>query len=303
MRAEPGGDFLDMLRGMAAADTCLVASLPAQPRPGRERAREFLYPDKALRWQDASPATLLAAADDDASVPGGALWPGSAAPIRTRWRRLDRLHPEATLIGVGDLAGAAAVLAGAAACLRTTCPVLLLDGRAPAPMRAALLAAALRQVPPGYAVRDAHAFVLAAPDLPALPGSSGARALDYPFDARLQADGLHLPEPDAPNGGRYTGAAEATVLHVPRPFGRAFRLRLFVADWGAGGPFALAVDDQTLPAVRTGPDWAEYGPIDLSRAASPVLSVHLLAAPPVIDTIRWPRKIGARLLQLSLLPA
>ena len=293
-------DFPALLRAIASPDAIIVASLPAQPRPGQS-AREFLHPTAALHWHNAAPPSILAAENADASQPGTALWPGSAQPDLVRHRRLDFLYPEATLIGIGDLAAAASVLVGAEVTLHSARPLLVIDTRAP--RRATLLAAALRHLPAFYTIDDTHPVLVAAPCT--LPRVNPPRptALDYPFDASLHAYGLHPPEPDAPDGGRYTGAAEACFLCLNRPFGTMSALRLHVADWGPAGPFALSLDGQTLLPRHAGPGIADYGPADLSRVASPMLIVHLLVPPPVIDTVRWPRKIGARLRQLSLRPA
>ncbi len=289
-------------RAVAGATRLLVASLPAQPRAGMGGQLEFLHPTEPLHWREAEPPVVLAATDAEVTRPAPAIWPGSAPPARLRWRRVDFLYPDAAVLGLGDLRAAPALLAGAAEMLRRQRPVVVMDGRGAARLRDAARA----MLPEGYGVSAVGDLLVAAPGRPRAvtprPVTPRPVTMGWAFDAGLHAHGLHPPELGAPDGGRHTGAAAANFVRIGRPFGGAFGVRLHAADWGAGGPFDLDVDGARLAPVRTGGNWAEYGPVDLARVADPVLTVHLLAPPPVVDTVRWPRKIGPRLTRLELLP-
>jgi hypothetical protein len=123
-----------------------------------------------------------------------------------------------------------------------------------------------------------------------------------PFDQTLICAGLHLPEPGAPAGGRWTGAAYATWFTLPRPLPGQWRLRLDIADWGnAPDGFAATIDRATLPP-KPHQDALVYGPFPIAEGPL-TLRVALLPPRAERDLIRWPRRIGVRIRGATLLPA
>jgi hypothetical protein len=121
------------------------------------------------------------------------------------------------------------------------------------------------------------------------------------FDHALACGGFHPPEPDAPHGGRWTGAGIATWFMLPRPDPGSWTLRLDIADWGnAEAGFSAEIDDRPIPPAAITAETAAYGPFTLDRPCGGVLRVTLFPPRAARDMQRGPRLIGLRILRATL---
>jgi hypothetical protein len=187
-------------------------------------------------------------------------------------------------------------------------PAVLLDLRgADLATNRRICDAVLAELPGYYWADSARATPLALPAGGTPPDLRGLarpdrRVISVPFDYALAGAGLHPPEPDAPLGGRWTGAGIAVWFLLPRPDPGRWTLRLDIADWGnAAGGFSAEIDDRAVaPSVVT-VEAIDYGPLELDRPCGGVLRATLFPPRAARDMQRGPRLIGLRILRAILL--